>query len=123
MYSMLVTADTSHFERSWLKADAPKNMSCMLVTADTSQAPMGPCELEEQSPTAELFRQVYLASLSSFSDFGANPDSTVVQVRMWNQNASDTVIKSGVDLESECEWGIDLQILFNVCDRFGDANF
>ena len=95
MAPMSVTADTSHFDRSWLKADALQNMRRMVVTADTSQAPMGPCELEEQSPTAELFRQTYLASLSSFLDFGANPDSTAVQLRMWNQNASDTVIKSG----------------------------
>ena len=36
MYLMLVTADTSHCDRSWLKADAPENMDLMLVTADTS---------------------------------------------------------------------------------------
>ena len=91
----MVTADTSQADRSWLKDLAPLNIAYMSVTADTSQAPIGPCELEEQSPTAELFRQTYLASLSSFLDFGANPDSTAVQLRMWNQNASDTVIKSG----------------------------
>ena len=32
-------------------------------------------------------------------------------------------LRVGGDLESECEWGIDLQILLNVCDRFGDAIF
>ena len=31
----LVTADTSQFDRSWLKSEAPKNMYLMLVTADT----------------------------------------------------------------------------------------
>ena len=33
---MLVTADTSHFDRSWLKVDAYENMDAMSVTADTS---------------------------------------------------------------------------------------
>ena len=28
------TADTSHFDRSWLKADARENMALMSVTAD-----------------------------------------------------------------------------------------
>ena len=30
-----VTADTSHFDRSWLKADASENICAMLMTADT----------------------------------------------------------------------------------------
>ena len=38
MFAILVTADTSHFDRSWLKVDAPRNMYVMSVTADTSQA-------------------------------------------------------------------------------------
>ena len=34
---MAVTADTSsHFDRSWLKAEARENMDPMAVTADTS---------------------------------------------------------------------------------------
>jgi hypothetical protein len=36
MPPMSVTADTSNVDRSWLKADTPKNMDRMLVTADTS---------------------------------------------------------------------------------------
>ena len=36
MYAMLVTVDTSHFDRSWLKLEALSNMPAMLVTADTS---------------------------------------------------------------------------------------
>ena len=36
MFLMSLTADTSHFDRSWLKAEAPLNMSAMSVTADTS---------------------------------------------------------------------------------------
>ena len=36
MDSMLVTADTSHVDKSWLKAQAYENMNAMLVTVDTS---------------------------------------------------------------------------------------
>ena len=36
MFAMWVTADTSHFDKSWLKVDAPENMDRMLVTPDTS---------------------------------------------------------------------------------------
>jgi len=32
---MVVTAETSHEERSWLKAGALKNMNLMMVTAKT----------------------------------------------------------------------------------------
>ena len=32
MPPMSVTADTCHFDRSWLKVDASTNMDCMLVT-------------------------------------------------------------------------------------------
>jgi len=35
---MVVTADTSHAERSWLKALAPANTPYMLVTAETFHA-------------------------------------------------------------------------------------
>jgi len=38
MYLMSVTAETSHAERSWLKAEAPMNMKPMSVTAETSHA-------------------------------------------------------------------------------------
>ena len=39
---MSVTADTPHFDRSWLKVDASENMNLMSVMADTSQSPIGP---------------------------------------------------------------------------------
>ena len=38
MSCMVVTADTSHAERSWLKALAPANTPYMLVTAETFHA-------------------------------------------------------------------------------------
>ena len=36
MAVMSATADTFHFERSWLKAEAYENIYAMLVAADTS---------------------------------------------------------------------------------------
>ena len=38
MYCMLVTRPTSHLERSWLKAEAQENISRMSVTLLTSHA-------------------------------------------------------------------------------------
>ena len=52
---MLVTADTSHFDKSWLKADAPMNVALITVTAETSQSLIDPCAPSEQSPIGEIF--------------------------------------------------------------------
>ena len=76
---MSVTADTSHFDRSWLKADARKNMSSISVTADTSQSPIGPCGPSEQSPIGEYLMHLFTASLNSSLDCGLN--AAVVRVR------------------------------------------
>ena len=38
MYPISVTAETSHAERSWLKAEAPASMQPISVTAETSHA-------------------------------------------------------------------------------------
>ena len=55
MFPMLVAADTSHFERSWLKSDAPMNVALITVTAETSQPWIDPCDPLEQSPIGEMF--------------------------------------------------------------------
>ena len=80
MYDILVTADTSHFDRSWLKADAPENMDHVLVTADTSQSPIDPCGPSEQSPVDEDFKQSLTASRSCCSDSGLNAAENGVSI-------------------------------------------
>ena len=73
MRYMLVTLDTSHVEMSLLNLFAPgTNLSLkkwlISVTAETSQDPMGPCGLLEQSDRHSLMA-VWISSL----DFGAHP--------------------------------------------------
>ena len=73
MDHMLVTADTSHFDRSALNAGARENMSAMLATADTSQSQIGPCGPSEQSPIGDiLMMQSLKASRSCSLDSGLN---------------------------------------------------
>ena len=99
MPSMLITLDTSHFERSPLNDDAEVNMKSISValdtfqremsplnlsasgsgnnelisvTAETSQAPSGPCGPLEQS-VGDDFRHSTMAALSSVSDRGVHP--------------------------------------------------
>ena len=69
---MLVTADTSHADRSWLKDWAPQNIELMSVTADTSHDPIGPRGTAEQFPTGDSSRHVSTASWSSVLFWGAN---------------------------------------------------
>ena len=94
---MLVTADTSHNDRSWLKECALANIPYMLVTADTSQGemlwlkdcaslniklisvtpetshdPIGPCGPAGQLPTGDSWRHASTAPSSSVLSRGAN---------------------------------------------------
>ena len=70
---MSVTDDTSHFDRSLLKDFAPMNMLLMSLTADTSHDPIGPCTPVEQSPTGGRLRHSEIAHFSSCEELGANP--------------------------------------------------
>ena len=74
--SMLVTLDTSHLEMSPLILFAPGITSLLnnwpiLVTADTSQDPIGPCEPLKQS--VDSCRHSLMADWSSALDSGAQP--------------------------------------------------
>ena len=69
---MLVTADTSHADRSWLKDCTWANIDCVSVTADTSHDPIGPCGPLEQSPTSDSLMHASTASWSSVLFWGAN---------------------------------------------------
>ena len=69
---MLVTADTSHTERSRLKNFAFSKMKSMLVTADTSQDVSGPCGSAKQSPVGDILEHALKASRSSVLFAGAN---------------------------------------------------
>ena len=83
---MSVTAETSHADKSWLKACALKNIECISVTAETSHAdkswlkdcallniklisvtaetchdPIGPCGPAVQLPTGDSLRHASTA--------------------------------------------------------------
>ena len=77
---MLVTADTSHADMSWLKDCAYANIPYMLVTADTSHDPIGPCAPAEQLPTGDSLMHAPTASWSSILLWGANTVATVLVV-------------------------------------------
>ena len=76
--AMLVTLDTSHFERSALNGDADKNMPAMSVTLDTSHEPIGPRGPLEQS--ADCLRHSAIAARRSTLVFGAHTVSGPVVV-------------------------------------------
>ena len=69
---MLVTADTSHADRSCLKDCALLNIKLISVTADTSHDPIGPCGPAEQLPTGDNLMHASTASWSSVLFRGAN---------------------------------------------------
>ena len=71
MKDMSLTADTSQFDRSWLNNRVPANRWLMLVTADTSHDPIGPCQSLEQSP-ADSTRHAVTTFFSSFLSRGLN---------------------------------------------------
>ena len=73
---MLVTADTSHADKSWLKECALSNISYMLVTADTSHDPIGPFGPAEQLPTGDSLMHAPTAPWSSVLLRGANAVAT-----------------------------------------------
>ena len=75
---MLVTADTSHFERSALNSDLREKMNAILVLASTSQSPIGPWASLEQSPIGELSIHSSTASRSWSADSGLNAPATSV---------------------------------------------
>ena len=68
--AMLVTADTSHLDRSWLNSDARWNKPCMSLMADTSQVRIDPCGFLEQSPISDVLKHSLIASRSSSLDSG-----------------------------------------------------
>ena len=78
MPHMVVTLDTSHLEMSPLNLFAPgtglyfpsKKNPLISLTAETSQEPIGPCQLSEQS--VDSFRHSLMAAWSSALDFGAH---------------------------------------------------
>ena len=72
MTCMLVTLDTSHFDRSLLKELAPENIKSISVTPATSQDSIGPCEPLAQSPIAESLMHAVTAALSWDLVFGEN---------------------------------------------------
>ena len=69
---MLVTLDTSHFEMSPLKVRLESKIVVISVTDDTSQFPIGPCGLLEQSPGGDCLRHAPMALLSCTLDCGTN---------------------------------------------------
>ena len=73
---MFVTLDTSHLEMSLLNLFVPGITSSLnnwriLVTAETSQDPIGPCGPLEHS--VDSFRHSKMAAWSSTLDFGGHP--------------------------------------------------
>ena len=71
MYAMSVTLETSHFEISPLNLSASENNCRVLGTLDTSQDPIGPCKLLEQS--VDTLVHSITAVWSCALSFGANP--------------------------------------------------
>ena len=71
MWFILVTLDTSHLERSPLN-DGVENNKVMSITAETSQDPIGPCGLLEQS-VGDSWRHCTIAACSSAFEYGENP--------------------------------------------------
>ena len=79
MPCMVVTLDTSHFERSALNLSAPGTGSRLAsttkelisVTSETSQDPIGPSRPLEQS-TSDAFRHAAMAAWSSSLDFAVH---------------------------------------------------
>ena len=69
---MSVTADTSHADRSWLKDSASLNIKLISVTADTSHDPIGPFGLAGQMPAGDSLMHASIASWSSVLLWGAN---------------------------------------------------
>ena len=69
---MSVTFETSQDDRSWLKAVAPRNISDMSVTCDTSQVPIGPFGPFGQSPSGDCCKHELTALLSVDRVFGVN---------------------------------------------------
>ena len=77
MRRMLVTLDTSHSEMSPLNVDISgtchaSNKLIILVTAETSQAPIRPCGLLKQSVGVSL-THCTMAALTSALDVGVQP--------------------------------------------------
>ena len=54
MLAIFVTADASHLEISALKVRAIANIALVSVTADTSHSPIGPSALLGQSSAGEI---------------------------------------------------------------------
>ena len=73
MYAMSDTADTSHFDRSWLKAEAFQNIIPISVTCETSQSAIGPrADPSSQSPIGDSLIHILTAAWSFSLDFGLN---------------------------------------------------
>ena len=83
MESMSVTLDTSHLEMSPLNDEPPWTSSklLVLVTAETSQDPIGPCGPLEQS-VGDSSKHRTMADLRSALDSGAQP---VIAVEDYDQ--------------------------------------
>ena len=104
MESILVTLDTSHFDRSPLKDVAPRNIEFIFVTLDTSHlemsplndflswnkmlmsvildtshSPIGPCEPSEQAPLGPTLRHASMTLLISALDPGEKPGAVVAR--------------------------------------------
>ena len=79
MNAMSVTAETSHFDRSALKADAYANMDAMLVTVDTSQSPIGPCGPSAQFPIGDVLIHLLTAARSCSLDSALNASKARVR--------------------------------------------
>ena len=90
MLPMLVAADTSHFDRSWLKADAPLNVALITVTAETSQSWIDPCSPSEQSPIGEMFMHSLTADWSCSLDCGVNAAVARIESRVMIGFSVDT---------------------------------
>ena len=79
MRTMVITLDTSHLEMSPVNSVAPeiatkclfKKNQLISITAETSQDPIGPSRLLEQS--ADFCRHSLMAAWSSSFDFGFQP--------------------------------------------------
>ena len=76
--AILVTADTSHFDRSWLKSEASENTLPIVVTPETSQCAIDPYGPSEQSPIGDVLIHSLTAYCSCCSYSGLN--AAVVRV-------------------------------------------
>ena len=79
IWDIVVALDRSHFETSPLNEVAPQNIPDMSVVLDTSHDPIGPFGPRAQSPTGEIVMHASTAVLSSARDREINTAAAAVE--------------------------------------------